>query len=314
MSKLSKLSLLLASAALVAWGAWTYPAVGQLTYDAVSGAEARFYGLQKRQVLVGDVPFVFYESEGEGAAILMLHGFTADKDVWARFARHLASGHRVIIPDLPGHGETGYKASWRYDMPAQVERLVALLDALKVRKAHLIGNSMGGLMAAQFALDHPERTLSMALIDPAGMSQPRPSEMRRMLAEGRNPFLLRSRQDFYTLYPMTMADPPFMPGFVLDAIADRYLACRDEFAHIFEDTERQTRVQTNAGDIHVPALLLWGKQDRLIDVSAAQAWKNAMPGLHVEVWDGVGHMPMVERPSQSAALYKSFLEAHSHAF
>ncbi len=308
MPKFIKLSLAFAISTLVAWAVLTYPAVGQLTYVAVSGTEARLYGLHKRHIQVDDVPFVIYESEGRGEAILMLHGFTADKDVWARFACHFAQGHRVIIPDLPGHGETGYQARWNYGMPAQVERLVALLDTLKVGKVHVIGNSMGGNMAAQFALDHPERTLSMALIDPAGLPQPQPSSMRRMLMEGRNPFVVQSRSDFYTLYPMTMADPPFMPGFVLDAIADRYLANRAAFTHIFADIERPTRLQTNAGDIHAPGLLLWGQQDQLIDVSAVQSWRQALPSLKVEVWQGVGHMPMVERPGQTAALYQRFID------
>jgi abhydrolase domain-containing protein 6 len=308
MPKSFKLSLALATSALIAWTAFTYPAVGQLTYEAVSGTEARLYGLHKRHIQVGGVPFVIYESDGMGEPILMLHGFTADKDVWARFARHFAQGHRVIVPDLPGHGETGRQPALNYGMTAQVERLVALLDALKVGKIHVIGNSMGGNLAAQFALDHPERTLSMALVDPAGLPQPHPSAMRRMLASGHNPFLIQSRSAFYSFYPMTMADPPFMPGFVLDAIADRYIAQRQAFAHIFADIEQPTRLQSQASDIQAPGLLLWGREDQLIDVSAVQSWRQVLPGLKVVVWDGVGHMPMVERPGETAELYQAFID------
>ncbi len=312
MPKFLKLTFALACIAMVTWAAITYPAAGQLTYEFVSGTEARLYGLHKKHIPVDGVPFVIYESEGQGEPILMLHGFTADKEVWARFARHFAHDHRVIIPDLPGHGETGYQPQWDYGMPAQVERLVALLDALKAGKVHVIGNSMGGNMAAQFAMNHPERTLSMALIDPAGLPQPQPSAMRRMLMEGRNPFIVQSRSDFYALYPMTMTDPPFMPGFVLDAIADRYIANRGAFTRIFADIERPSRLQTNAGDIQAPGLLLWGQQDQLIDVSAVQSWKQALPSLRVDVWHGVGHMPMVERPSETAALYQAFLDTLNH--
>lgn len=308
MPKLYKLTLLFVAAALAAWAAITYPAVGQLTYDAVSSAEARLYGLHKRRVSVGDTLFTIYESEGQGAPILMLHGFSADKDVWARFARHFSKDHRVIIPDLPGHGETGYNQALDYGISAQVERLIGLLDALKVGQVHVVGNSMGGHMAAQFALDHPERTLSATMIDPAGMPQPHPSEMRRLLAKGHNPFLLESRQAFAPFYAMTMAQPPLMPGFVLDAIADGYVARRSQLAHIFADIERPTSLPERAGEIKAPTLLLWGQQDQLIDVSAVAVWKKAMPQLRVEILNDLGHMPMVERPAETAALYQSFID------
>jgi len=308
MSKFLKLGFTLALIALLGRIALHHPEAGQLTYELVSSTEARLYGLHKKHVQVGQVPFVIYESDGQGAPILMLHGFTADKEVWARFARHFAPGHRVIIPDLPGHGETGYEAALNYGIASQVERLAALLDTLKVGQVHVIGNSMGGNMAAQFALDHPERTLSMALIDPAGLPQPKLSPMRQLLAAGHNPFLIQNRADFHRFYPMTMAEPPFMPGFVLDAIADRYIAHRQDFAHIFADVEQPTRLQTHVADIRTPGLLLWGQQDQLIDVSAVTSWRQALPALKVEVWPGVGHMPMVERPGQTAALYQHFID------
>ena len=221
-----KLPLLAALAAAIGWSALTYPAVGQLTYDLASAAESRLYGLHKERVKIDGVPMVLYRSTGprQSDAILMLHGFSADKDVWARFARHFTEGHQVIIPDLAGHGETGYQPDWKYSIPAQSERLVKLLDQLGVPRVHVIGNSMGGHLAAYFALHHPDRTLSAAMVDPAGLPQPHPSEMERMRAEGRNPFLFDTRAGFYRFYPMTMAQPPFMPGYVLDAIADQYLS------------------------------------------------------------------------------------------
>ena len=302
-----RLPLLAALTAAIGWSVVTYPAIGQLTYDVASAAESRLYGLHKERVNVGDVPMVFYRSKGQGDAILMLHGFSADKDVWARFARHFADGHQVIIPDLAGHGDTGYRPEWKYSIPAQSDRLVQLLDQLGVQRAHVIGNSMGGHLSAYFALHHPERTLSATMVDPAGLPQPQPSEMERMRAEGRNPFLFDTRAGFYRFYPMTMAQPPFMPGYVLDAIADQYIARKDALTQIFRESHQPTDVATRASQIQAPALILWGKADRLIDVSAASVWQAALPKAQVALWDGVGHMPMVERPSDTAKLYADFL-------
>lgn len=302
-----KLPLIACLVAAIGWSAITYPAVGQLTYDVASAAESRLYGLHKERVTVAGVPMVFYRTQGQGDTILMLHGFSADKDVWARFARHFAEGHQVLIPDLAGHGETGYRAEWNHSIPAQSDRLVKLLDHLGVQQAHVIGNSMGGHLAAYFALHHPQRTLSAAMVDPAGLPQPRPSEMERMRANGGNPFLFDTREGFYRFYPMTMAQPPFMPGFVLDAIADRYIARKAELSHIFTESHQPTDLTTRAAQIKAPALILWGKDDRLIDVSAAKVWQAALPDAQVELMDGIGHMPMVERPTQTAELYADFL-------
>ena len=104
-------ALVAAVVAVVGWSALTYPAIGQLTYDLASAAESRLYGLLKERVTVDGVPMVLYRSNAPSPsdAILMLHGFSADKDVWARFARHFTANHQVIIPDLAGHGETGYQ-------------------------------------------------------------------------------------------------------------------------------------------------------------------------------------------------------------
>lgn len=305
-----KLPLLAALAAAIGWSAFTYPAIGQLTYDLASAAESRLYGLHKERVTVDGVPMVFYRSNGQnrGDAILMLHGFSADKDVWARFARHFTEGHQVIIPDLAGHGETGYQPDWKYSIPAQSERLVKLLDHLGVQRVHVIGNSMGGHLAAYFSLHHPERTLTSAMVDPAGLPQPQPSEMERMRAEGRNPFLFDTRADFYRFYPMTMAQPPFMPGYVLDAIADQYIARKAALTQIFQESHQPTDVSTRLGKLRPPALIVWGKQDRLIDVSAAAVWQAALPKAQLVLLDGVGHMPMVEVPADTAKLYAAFID------
>jgi abhydrolase domain-containing protein 6 len=302
------LAAVLAGAAL-AWSYATYPRIGQLTYDVASRTEARLYGLHKEVVQVDGIPITVYRSHGQGEAILMLHGFSADKDVWARFARHFAGDHQVIIPDLPGHGETGFKPEWSYTVPSQATRLVKLLDQLGVAKAHVIGNSMGGYITAQMALSYPERVLSAGLIDPAGLAQPHPSEMQQMLAQGRNPFLIDSREGFARFYPMTMASPPWMPAHVLDAIADQYIARQPQLAVIFLQAHQPTDLQAHVSQIKAPTLLLWGRQDRLIDVSAVPVWQAALPQAMVVVWDGVGHMPMVERPGDAAQLYERFLSS-----
>ncbi len=283
--------------------------LGQLTYDLISAAEARLYGLRKEVIQVDGKATTFYRSKGRGEPILMLHGVSADKEVWARFARHFASRHQVIIPDMLGHGETGFSRAWSYSPTSQASHLVGLLNALNVDKTHVIGNSMGGYIAACLAAQHPDRVLSATFVNPGGLKQPRISELDQAMSKGQNPFLIDSREGFARFYPMTMASPPWMPGFVLNAIADHYIERRTELSVIFPQVHRFDELPSLLPQVKAPALVMWGKADRLIDVSAAPLWQAALPNAQLEVMDGAGHMPMVERPGPVAAIYRQFLSA-----
>lgn len=302
--------LLIIAVLLIFWTWRTWPRLGHLLYDASMALEARMYHLRKASVPIDEMTIVTYLGGPATAekTILMLHGYSSDKTIWLRFARHFVDDHRVIIPDQAGHGETGFKAGGGYDIPTQAQRLIQLLDACQVDQVHVIGNSMGGYIAAWLAATYPERVASLALIDPAGLSSPEPSDLERMLAHDSNPFLIHSGAEFAQFYAMTMASPPWVPGVVLAAVAERYQQRRDELAEIFEDFHGSQPIGSRLHDIHAPALLLWGREDRLIHVSSAQVWAKGIAGLRMEIWDGIGHMPMVERPERTAALYRDFLQ------
>ncbi len=313
MKTLFKISVLIALP-LTVWATWTYPRVGELAYDGALAVETRLYGLHEDQVDIGEMSLsVYLGGPRDGAeAVVLLHGFSAEKGHWARFARHLVDDYQVVIPDLAGHGRTGFKPEWDYSIPAQAARIAALLDRLQISQAHIVGNSMGGFTAAHFALTYPARTLSATLIDPAGVQSPQASDMEKMLAAGRNPFEVSSRPEFAEFYAMTMADPPWVPGYVLDALADRAQARRPELRHIFGDFTGRDMLDGQLSQIKAPVLLLWGRDDQLIHVSSTQVWKAGIPQIQVEIWDGIGHMPMVEAPGRSAALFRSFI-AHRAA-
>jgi pimeloyl-ACP methyl ester carboxylesterase len=237
----------------------------------------------------------------------MLHGFSADKNIWLRFARHFVGNYRVIIPDIAGHGETGFKAGGGYDIALQAKRMIQLLDVCGVEKVHVIGNAMGGYMAAWLAATYPDRIVSLALIDPAGVAAPEVSDLERHLAKGHNPFLIHSKEEFQRFYAMTMTQPPWVPGVVLDAIAQRYEQACDELEEIFREYRASAPMEPRLPDIKCPALLVWGRKDRLIDVSSVAIWSKGIDDLRVEILEGIGHLPMVEDPSHTAQVYREFL-------
>lgn len=286
----------------------TYPKVGELALNVGAGIEARIYGLEERTLRVDDVDMSYYDNALEDKpAIVMIHGYTAHKDVWPRFAKHFSKTHRIVIPDLAGHGKTNFEPGLEYTQAAQARRVLALMDTLGITKAHITGNSMGGYIAAYIALYHPNRTLSVALFDPAGVISPVPSELDQMIQSQENAFLIHSREDFSAFYPMTMAKPPWLPGFVLDAMADDYLTRRESYALIFNQIHQEKRLTDDLSKMQPPSLLIWGDQDRLLHVSATDVWTQAVPSMQLEVLPGVGHMPMVEVPKESADIYQQFL-------
>ncbi len=288
-----------------------YAALGQVAYEATVGLECALYGLRKRRVDAGDVQMMTYQGGQSGSAetVVMVHGYSADKVVWVRFAKHFTHRYRVVVVDLAGHGETGYDPRHNHSAATQGQRVLRLLDTLGVRQAHIVGNSMGGFIAARLAHDHPDRCLSATLIDAAGIESPEPSDMQRLLASGTNPFLVGNQREFRRFYGMTMKRPPWMPGMALAAIGQRYIAQRAQLAHIFKDFFGVGPLDEQLADIRVPTLVLWGRHDQLLHVSAAARWAQGIPGAQLVVYDDLGHMPMLEAPARSARDVLAFIGA-----
>ncbi|WP_337153485.1 alpha/beta fold hydrolase [Pseudomonas protegens] len=295
------------------WCYRTYPRIGHLLYDASVALEARLYRLQKVPVQIGEETLMTYQGgPAQAPVILLLHGLSADKSIWLRFARHFNRDYRLLIPDLGGHGETAYAAHQDYRVPAQAQRFLRLLDACGIQRVQVIGNSMGGYIAAWLAAHAPQRISGLALFDPAGVEAPETSDLQHLLEQGKNPFLVRSRADFQHFYSLTMAAPPWVPEAVLAAIAERYQARRGQLARIFAELQASPPMEPELAKIQAPTLLLWGREDRLLHPSSAQVWAKGLPQAQVQLWEGIGHMPMVERPVRSARLYQQFLERQRH--
>ena len=98
-----------------------------------------------------------------------------------------------------------------------------------------------------------------------------------------------------------------MGGFVLEAISEKYQRRREQLMHIFADIRETDLLDSSLDEIHAPVLLLWGEEDRLLHVSSVDVWKAGIKDIQVKTWPGIGHMPMLEIPKVSAAVYRQFL-------
>jgi len=309
--KLLLVSTALAAIALGAWAAITYPAIGGSAYRLDAQIESTLGGLHRATVAVSDSQLMSWQGGPSDATetVVMIHGYSADKTVWMRFAHHFTDRYRVLVLDLPGHGETPFDPALRYDTASQAQRVLEAMDALHIARAHIVGNSMGGFIAARLALAHPERVQTATLIDAAGVLAPQPSDMDRLLAEGRNPFEVHSRAEFDAFYAMTMAEPPWVPRMTLDWMADDYIARRESLTRIFKDFHHVGLLDDRLADIRVPVLVMWGAKDRLVHQSAADVWTRGIAGAQKIIYPDLGHMPMVEDPKRGAADVLRFISA-----
>ncbi|SFF53705.1 Pimeloyl-ACP methyl ester carboxylesterase [Fontimonas thermophila] len=266
--------------------------------------------LQRKTVSIPGFDIVYLEG-GSGEPLVLVHGFGADKDNFTRVAAHLTAHYRVIIPDLPGFGESSKPADVTYRIEDQAERLDQILGALGVSQAHFGGSSMGGWIIAAYAARFPDKAQSLWLLAPGGVSSAKPSPMLQTFAQtGKSPLVIDKPEDFAHLLDMAMADPPFLPYGVKKVLAER--AVRDHALHsaIFLQLHGQSQpLQEIAPQVRAPSLIVWGAEDQVLDVSGAQILHDALPGSRLIIMPGIGHLPMLEAPRQTARDYLAFRKA-----
>lgn len=298
------LLLLIAVAAGVLYA---FPSTLLATAQYVESARAR---LSTNSLQVDNLDIAYYEGGPEKAqTILLIHGFGADKSNWPRFARFLTQDYHVIAVDLPGFGDSSKPANISYDVGTQAERLADFMREQGIGRFHVVGNSMGGHIAALLAARHPQEVLSVGLFDNAGVTAPHPSELFERLLKGDNPLVLRSVEDFPALLDFVFVQPPPLPGRLRNYLAERSLQRSAFNGMVFQQLrERYIPLEPELPKISAPTLLLWGDRDRVLDVSSIDVMKPLLKKPSIAILRDCGHVPMIERPEETARLYLDFLK------
>ena len=298
--------LLLALVALLGGGAWLYtPDKPRAVLEAqYAGHPSEFIQAAGLRMHVRDT------GPRDAPAVILLHGLGSSLHTWEPWARTLSARYRVIRFDLPGFGLTGPDPTGDYSDARGVAVLAALMDALSVRRASLIGNSMGGKLAWQFAAEHAERVDKLVLISPDGFASPgfeygKKAEVplvARLLPYTLPTWMLRMNLvpaygDTSRLTPDTVTryrDLMLAPG-VRRALLDRTAQVR------LQHPEAMLR------RIQAPTLLVWGEKDALIPFSNAQDYLKAIANVRLVSFPTLGHVPQEEDPGRSLEPVAAFL-------
>jgi pimeloyl-ACP methyl ester carboxylesterase len=268
-------------------------------------------GLKLKTIAIDD-HIIFYLKGGEGETVLLVHGFTADKYTWIKFANSIADHYQVIAVDLPGHGESTFCKKCNYSISSQAQYLKQIADKLNIKQMHLVGTSMGGRISISFTHLFQDRVKSLALFNAAGVNAPIPSKFSKLLKSGVNLFDIQNRQDFDALMQISMASPPFFPWPLKSVTSKKYMTRNPINQKIFHDiSESLWDCKPILRDIQKPVLVLWGKEDHIIDVSCVPIFEKNLPHSTSVILKNTGHCPMIEKPGETAEHYLTFLRNSS---
>ena len=262
---------------------------------------------------------IAYRDVGDGPALLLIHGMAGSSATWQGIIPQLSKKYRVIAPDLLGHGNSA-KPRGDYSLGAFAVLLRDLLDELGVHRATVIGQSLGGGIAMQFAYQHRDYCERLVLIGSGGLG-PDLSPLLRVLSAPGAEFVLpavapqpvlnlgnklgswltsagiqapRAGQ-MWQAYS-SLSDPAARAAFLrtLRSVVD----------HRGQAVSALAKLHLTVG---LPTLLIWGDRDRIIPISHAYAAHEALAGSRLEVLDGVGHFPHVEAPTAVADILEDFI-------
>jgi 4,5:9,10-diseco-3-hydroxy-5,9,17-trioxoandrosta-1(10),2-diene-4-oate hydrolase len=279
--------------------------------------------VHQRWVTVAGAPLNTIELGGEHAesrqAIVFVHGLSGCWMNWLEQLPRFAGEHRVIALDLPGFGYSPLAAG-TISMAGYATVLDGLLAELGIDAAAVVGNSMGGFIAAELAISYPQRVERLVLVSAAGISThgdarteralPRVRRAERILAA--SGAWIAARSDAVTRRPRlrqaTMSVVAAHPGRLPAPLAAEQLrgAGKPGFigalAAILDYDVRE-----RLGQIACPTLIVWGERDRLINVRDADVFAELIPDSRKVVFADTGHVAMLERPAAFNALLDGFL-------
>lgn len=271
---------------------------------ALTNEESKFLRIQGMDL--------HYRVEGEGLPLVLLHGTGSMLQTWDDWTNALKNHFRIIRFDLPGFGLTGPNPERDYSMRFYTSVLAELADSLSLDSFFLAGNSLGGQIAWEYAIDHPGKVKKLVLLAPAGVKSKAKSTLVFKLAKyetlstllqnfGTRFFVQKTLNDIY-------ADPSRInPGMAnLYHIAALRAGNRRAFMDRLSAPLDENKVE-RLTELNMPVMLLWGNRDVLVPHTLAPRFQKLISNSELKIYPGAGHIPMEEIPDLSVNDVVDFL-------
>lgn len=247
---------------------------------------------------------IHYVEAGSGPNLILLHGLGGSTQAWQFNIGPLAEKYHVFVPDQIGFGKSD-KPLVNYRIRTYVDFLDQFCKQLKIDRATLVGNSMGGWIAVIFTASFPDRVDKLVLVDADGYTPPKDLDTRGLF--GLNP---TTREGMKALLAKVFYNKAFQSDAAVDlAIATR-LAAGDGYT-INSITESVIRGEDFLDDavkkITRPTLIVWGRQDGLVSLTVGERFNKDIAGSKLVIIDQCGHIPNAEKPGEFNAAVLKFL-------
>ncbi len=247
---------------------------------------------------------------GEGDPLILLHGWAGNAWNWSAVYDALAENRRVIVVDLPGHGKSGCPEGFGFSVPDYADFLARFMDEMEIERAAVAGNSMGGAIAAHFALRHPGRLNELVLVDAAGTEHITPMLKLAGLVVTKSTVIPLIHLAFPVNDETTAALPE--PERRRVELAEKLYASerRDcagkALARAMRSLGRHT-LDEELEAIDAPTLVIWGSNDPLVPLEAGKRYARKIPGARLVVIEEGDHTPMQHKPAEFVEVIENFL-------
>ena len=298
--------------------------LGHLTYSSGQTLGAWWYGFRSHEVTVDDCTTRYLE-QGNGPTLVLLHGAGVSKEVWLPMVSHFSNHYRIIIPDLPGHGQSCKDPDRNYRIEGFSQWFREFSTGVQLGQFHLVGHSVGAAVGVFFASDNPNEVLSITALAPAGIERV-PAHMpeltpfmQELVQTGQNQLLVESTSDFTRVVRMSMhSEPPAWLSWASSPFLAWEYMRNQEYLEKVVNGVLKTRQDIQdglidlshvIGGIHVPAQVIWGEEDNIMHVAGAGILEGQQPDLTVYRLPAIGHTSMVEAPQPVAELVEQLVES-----
>lgn len=282
---------------------------GETLQAEYADRESRFLDIDGARIHLKDESPV--DLAAERPPLVLIHGTSSSLHTWDGWVKRLGPDFRIVRFDLPGFGLTGPNAEHDYRITRYVQTVERLLDRLGLDRVDMAGNSLGGHIAWRFARAHPERVRRLVLVDAAGY--PQVDAQGTVLDVARVPFLRRLLR---RVTPRYLVEEGLREVYVDDGKITPILVER-HYRLLLREGNRDAliaRLGTPQEDFRAeipqvtqPTLIQWGAEDSWIPVEHGQRFARDLPNATLQIYEGLGHVPMEEDPARTADDVRAFL-------